>query len=107
MEAQFSPVNAILCDDFDGDGFKDLLLAGNEYQADVMTGRYDASYGCFLKGIGKKLFETIRPESSGFIINGDVKDLAMLRTFTGDKIILAAVNNDTLRVFKVNTPFKK
>ena len=107
MEAQFSPVNAILCDDFDGDGFKDLLLAGNEYQADVMTGRYDASYGCFLKGIGKKLFEAIRPASSGFIINGDVKDLAMLRTFNGDKMILAAVNNDTLRVFKVNTPIKK
>ena len=32
MEAQFSPVNAIICDDIDNDGFKDLLLAGNEYQ---------------------------------------------------------------------------
>ena len=52
VEAQFAPVNAIICDDLDNDGFKDLLLAGNEYQTDVITGRYDASYGCFLKGKG-------------------------------------------------------
>ena len=50
VEAQFSPVNAIICDDLDNDGIKDLLLAGNEYQMEVMMGRYDASYGCFLKG---------------------------------------------------------
>ena len=50
MEAQFAPVNAIVCNDLDGDGIKDILLAGNEYQTEVMTGRYDASYGCFLKG---------------------------------------------------------
>ena len=56
MEAQFAPVNAIICDDLDNDGFKDLLLAGNEYQTNVMTGRYDASYGCFLKGGADKKF---------------------------------------------------
>jgi len=44
VEAQFAPVNAIVCEDLDNDGFKDLLLAGNEYQTEVMTGRYDASY---------------------------------------------------------------
>jgi hypothetical protein len=31
-EAQFAPVNAIVCADMDGDGIKDILLAGNEYQ---------------------------------------------------------------------------
>jgi hypothetical protein len=35
VEAQFAPVNAIICDDLDNDGYKDLLLAGNEYQTDV------------------------------------------------------------------------
>ena len=40
---------------------KILLLAGNEYQAEVMTGRYDASYGCFLKGSGKKNFTPLLP----------------------------------------------
>ena len=54
MEAQFAPVNAIICNDIDGDGYKDLILAGNDYQSDVMTGRYDASYGCFLRVAAKK-----------------------------------------------------
>jgi hypothetical protein len=95
-------VNAIICDDLDNDGYKDLLLAGNEYQAEVMTGRYDASYGLFLKGDNKKEFAPVLPVKSGFIIRGDVKDLSLLRLPGGDKLVLAAVNNDLLRVFRVN-----
>jgi len=102
IQAQFAPVNAIICDDLDSDGFKDLLLAGNEYQADVMTGRYDASYGCFLRGSRRKIFQSISPVESGFILRGDVKDMALIRSSKGGKIILAAVNNDSLRVFQIN-----
>ena len=102
MEAQFSPVNAIICDDLDNDGIKDLLLAGNEYQADVITGRYDASYGCFLRGGPQNTYTPVSPALSGFIVRGDVKDMAVVRLSNSQKIILAAVNNDTLRVFKVN-----
>ena len=101
VEAQFAPVNAIICDDLDNDGFKDLLLAGNEYQTEVVTGRYDASFGCFLKGNNKKSFETMPPSVSGFIVKGDVKDMAVIPSAKGEKIILVAVNNDALRVFKV------
>ena len=101
LEVQYSPVNAILCDDFDGDGLKDLLLAGNEYQAEVMTGLYDASYGSFLKGTpGKERFIPVPPRQSGFFLKGDVKDLAMIRLATGKRLIIAAVNNDTMRVFR-------
>ncbi len=102
MEAQFAPVNAIICDDLDNDGFKDLLLAGNEYQTNVMTGRYDASYGCFLKGGADKKFKSVSPAKSGFVLDGDVKSMALIRLKNGEKIILAAVNNDSLRVFSVN-----
>jgi hypothetical protein len=102
MEAQFAPVNAILCDDFDNDGNMDLLLAGNEYQSDVMTGRYDASYGCFLKGSSKNVFQFVPNVVSGFKLNGDVKDMAIIRTAKNEKRIIVAVNNDSLRVFKVN-----
>jgi hypothetical protein len=102
LEAQFAPVNAIICDDLDNDGNKDLLLAGNEYQAEVMTGRYDASYGLFLKGNGKKVFVPVSPVKSGFIVKGDVKDMALLQLSNGEKIILAAVNNDSLRTFRIN-----
>lgn len=102
VEAQFAPVNAILCDDLDNDGYKDLLLAGNEYQAEVTRGRYDASYGCFLCGGPNKSFTSIPSTESGFILNGDVKDMSLI-SFPGDKkILLVAVNNDSLRVFRIN-----
>jgi len=101
VEAQFSPVNAIICDDLDNDGFKDLLLAGNEYQAEVMTGRYDASYGCFLRGNSNGSFVPVPPASSGFILNGDVKDMSLIQLLNGQKILLAAVNNDAMSVFRI------
>ena len=107
VEAQFAPVNAIVCDDLDNDGFKDLLLAGNEYQAEVITGRYDASFGCFLRGNSNKTFTSVPPVKSGFILKGDVKDMSLIRLSDGQKIILAAVNNDSLRVFRVDAVSKK
>jgi hypothetical protein len=100
--AQFAPVNAILCDDMDGDGITDLLLAGNEYQTEVMTGRYDASYGCFLRGNARKGFEAIPPARSGFVVRGDVKDLALVWNRVGEKMVVVAINNDSLRVMGIN-----
>jgi enediyne biosynthesis protein E4 len=106
QEAQFSPVNVIVCDDFNNDGYKDLLLAGNEYQAEVMTGIYDASYGCFLLGNIKNSFTPVSPAKSGFIINGDVRDMALIHLPGGTKLLLAAVNNDLLRVFRIKADNK-
>jgi len=38
---------------------------------------------------------------SGFIIKGDVKNMALIKLSNGEKLILAAVNNDSMRVFKI------
>ncbi len=102
IEAQFAPVNAIICDDFDNDGVKDLLLAGNDFQTEVVTGRYDASYGCLLKGKTNKSFMDVPLTKSGFIIKGAVMDMKSLQLSDGKRIILAAVNDDSLRVFNLN-----
>ena len=101
VEAQFAPVNAIICEDLDMDGIKDILLAGNEYQAEVLGGRYDASYGSFLKGTAAKTFSSVPGRHSGFSIQGAVKDMALISVADGTKRVLVAVNNDSLRVFKV------
>jgi len=97
VEAQFAPVNAIIAHDLDGDGKLDLLLVGNEYQAEVMTGRYDASYGLFLKGKGDGSF---LPVTAGFFIKGDVKDLKLIKNGKGDDLILAAINDEQMRIFR-------
>jgi enediyne biosynthesis protein E4 len=100
-EAQFAPINSIICDDVDGDGYTDLIMAGNEYQSEVMTGRYDASYGLFLKGNKNKNFQFIPARKSGFVVDGDVKDLKLMYLNNHEKVLLVAVNNDSLRVFKI------
>ncbi|MET0637992.1 MAG: VCBS repeat-containing protein [Chitinophagaceae bacterium] len=102
VEAQFSPVNAIICEDLDQDGIKDLVLAGNEYQAEVMTGMYDASYGSFLRGNRNKTFTSVPQYQSGLLLNGDIKDLSLIRLANGERILIAAVNNDSMRVLKIN-----
>lgn len=47
--AQNSIVHDIATEDFDNDGFNDLLLVGNSYEISTQLGRMDASHGVFLK----------------------------------------------------------
>lgn len=101
-EAQMAPVNAIICTDIDNDGINDLILAGNEYQAEVFSGRYDASFGCFLKGTLNNKFLFVQGRKSGLILEGDVKDLEMLNTANGDRLLVAAINSQPLKVLRIN-----
>jgi enediyne biosynthesis protein E4 len=102
-QAQFAPVNAILCADVDQDGRVDLLLAGNEYQAEVMRGRYDASYGCLLKGNGhaKDRFTYSPGADNGLLLQGDIKNMALINSTRGYRLLLAAANDDSLQVYKI------
>ena len=102
VEAQFAPVNAILAKDLDGDGNIDLLIGGNEYQTEVSTGRYDASYGLLLKGNGKGSFLPVKPTRSGYIVDGDVKNMSIIKAGTKQEFLLVAVNNDSLKCFRIN-----
>ena len=96
FETQFSTVNAILADDFDGDGVKDVALGGNFYEMQPSIGRFDASYGSILRGDGRGNFTPIQPTQSGFILRGAVRDIKKV----GSKIVVVA-NNETLQVFEV------
>ena len=54
-----------------------------------------------MKGSKNKTFQVVPPTRSGFIVDGDVKDMALLPLSNNEKILLLAVNNDSLRVFKI------
>jgi hypothetical protein len=99
--AQEAPVNAIVCDDVNRDGNTDVILGGNEYEANVMPGRYDASYGLLLTGNSKRNFTSISPVASGLILDGNIKDLRLI-TVGKQKILLSAVNDSRMKVFSVN-----
>ena len=78
--AQVAPVNTIVCNDINNDGKMDIIIAGNEYQANVVSGRYDASYGLLLTGNGNGVFAPVEPATSGLIMDGDVKDMKIIST---------------------------
>ncbi|MES2731129.1 MAG: VCBS repeat-containing protein [Bacteroidota bacterium] len=99
IEAQFSPVMAILATDVDKDGQKDLLLSGNFFAATPAFGRYDASYGLLLRGEGNNNFTPVRPVQSGFVVSGEARDMKLIQTTRGPLIIVAK-NNQPLQVFK-------
>jgi hypothetical protein len=101
VEAQFSPVYAILADDIDKDGNIDLLLGGNQYRVKPEVGRYDASYGTLLKGDGKGKFKAVPNKDCGLMIDGEVRDIRRIKV-GNDNLILVARNNDTPIFLKVN-----
>ncbi len=99
LEAQLSPVYAILPQDFDGDGKMDLLLGGNLYNVKPEMGRYDASFGCLLKGRGDGTFEYIPPKVSGLRLVGQVRDFAVVKS-GGQRLLLVARNDAEMQVFR-------
>ncbi len=99
-EAQVSPVYAILVDDFDGDGISDILFGGNLYNAKPETGRYDASYGTFLKGMGNMQFRAVPAREIGFNVIGEIREMTFIN-ISGKKKIAIARNNDTIRIIDV------
>ncbi|MDN5204279.1 VCBS repeat-containing protein [Fulvivirgaceae bacterium BMA10] len=102
-KAQFSTINGIVCNDFDEDGYNDLLIAGNNLDVEVETTRADASIGYFLKGNQDQGFIAVEYEKSGVYLPYNVKDLQMIRIgreqITG---ILVSSGNDNLRLLIKN-----
>ncbi|MDX1531644.1 MAG: hypothetical protein R3362_08970, partial [Rhodothermales bacterium] len=93
-EAQFAPVYALLARDFDGDGRRDLLLAGNFTGVRPDRGREDASYGLLLRQSAPGQFEAADLTESGLGIEGEVRALAPLRRADGARVLLVARNDD-------------
>jgi len=102
--AQISAVFGSVYDDFDKDGFMDIVIAGNLYNSEIKTVRNDAGQGLFLKGDGNGEFTPVRGYDSGLYIPGDVKKLKYIRLGEGSsarKGVIAGINNDFVRLIAV------
>ena len=105
IEAQVGPINTISVLDIDKEGNKAILVAGNEYQAEVSAGRYDASYGLVLKAGKSGKLKVVGPSQSGLAIDGTVKHIKVLSNNNNPAWVLVAVNNDSLQCLRVNQKF--
>lgn len=100
-EAQFAPVNRILLADLNNDKKTDLIIAGNMYETEVETPRYDAGNGLVLLGNGDGTFKPVNAVKSGFFAPKNVKDMQFVSLADGTRLIVVANNNDALQVFKL------
>ncbi|HNV28205.1 MAG TPA: VCBS repeat-containing protein [Cyclobacteriaceae bacterium] len=99
IEAQLSPVYGIAVSDYDGDGNEDIVLGGNQYRSKPEVGRYDASYGVYLKGDGNGGFKNLPAEQSGIWIRGEVRDMLTIKS-RKENLLLISVNSDSLKIYK-------
>ena len=95
--AQNSPVYAILAEDFNHDGKKDLLLMGNNSKFRLRIGKVDANTGLMLLNKGNFKFESLSPQQSGVYVRGDVRSVKRV----GEKI-LVGVCEEKVQEFLMN-----
>ncbi|GAB3962390.1 VCBS repeat-containing protein [Spirosoma harenae] len=99
MLAQVSKIFALQAIDIDQDGDLDVLGGGNFYGVSTYQGRYDASYGLVLRNNGKGSFTALSPVDSGFLLNGEIRDIRPIRTGQ-ELLILVARNGAGLQMFR-------
>jgi len=101
---QVSPIKKMIVQDFNGDGYPDVLVGGNDYTYNVSTGYYDANKGIVLlnKGKnqenGKPVFDVLSPGKSGILLQGMVESLLYLKGDTS--LIVAGFNRAKTTVFE-------
>lgn len=100
-KVQFSAVNGMITDDFDGDGNLDVLINGNDYGTEVLVGQFDASNGLLLKGNGHGDFTALSFAESGIFIPGNGKAIVKLRSAKGNYLVAASQNRGPLKVFEL------
>jgi len=101
IQAQMAPVNGIVLKDVNNDDKMDIVIAGNMYQAEVETQRYDAGTGGIFLNKGNQEFTYLSPVESGFSAPDDVKDVQAITI--GNQQGLIVTNNDgALQLFRLN-----
>ena len=99
FETQVSAIFAIDAQDFNGDGFPDLFLVGNNYEISTQLGRLDASHGTVLINDKKGFFQTYKNEIPD--ISGAARDIEEI-CINGELHLIVTFNNSTPTILKIN-----
>lgn len=99
---QMSCVCGISCADINQDGYLDLIMGGNNFEFKPQYSRLDANYGTILLGKDSLNFEWQNYDESGFFVKDEVKHIEQIKDKNGKRFIIAAINNNKLKVFSLN-----
>ncbi len=97
-ECQVAPIEDMLLDDIDNDGWMDVLLVGNDETAESTYGKQDAMTGMVLKN-KKGRFVPISSNQSGFYVPNQSNSIVKLKT-ANEKLIMVSQYNGEVLVFK-------
>ena len=101
LQAQFSKVNAIVTDDFTGDGIADIFIAGNFFPYRLQLGRSDAGLGLLLKGKTGGGYEVADAAATGAYADGDVRGVVQVKNKAGERLLVIAKNDAAVQVLKL------
>ncbi|HPE97766.1 MAG: VCBS repeat-containing protein [Chitinophagales bacterium] len=93
-EAQISVLFGMVVDDFNNDGYMDILAQGNFYNTEIEITRHDAGTGILLLNNGKGKFSPERSISSGFRNDGDAKGMATILVGAKNQPVYLLGNSD-------------
>ncbi|MEZ7496908.1 VCBS repeat-containing protein [Leeuwenhoekiella aequorea] len=101
-QVQLSCVCDIITADLNKDGLADLIMAGNNFEYKPQYSQLDANYGSVLLNSGDANYKWQNYNDSGFFIKGEVKHLAKFKDKAGNSFIIAAINNEKPKIFKID-----
>jgi len=99
FEAQMSPIVGFAIADADGDGKPEVIAAGNLYDMEVETTRYDAGQGAIMSW-SPDGWVCHNPRETGFYAGGNIRALKPINV-GNKKAVLLARGNDVLSLFEV------
>ena len=102
QNVQLSCVCGITCADINNDGNLDLIMGGNDFEFKPQFSRLDANYGSVLLGNGLMDFEWQDYNTSGFYVRDEIKHLKQFKDNKGKIFMVAAINNNTPKIFQLN-----
>ncbi len=101
VDAQLSPIVGFSVTDINGDGKPEVIGAGNLYDTEVETTRYDAGQGVIMSYADGK-WKCHTPLETGFYANGNIRAVKAIKA--GDKdAVLCARSNGGLSMYMVGS----
>ncbi len=100
-ELQMAPLYGFATADFNKNGDLDVLAVGNFYGNQVKIGKLDASYGHFMTlNENKTSWNPIAPSLSGFSLQGEARDIQILKGPEDKNFVLVSRNDEGIEIFE-------
>lgn len=100
-EVQWSEQKIVWSGDLNNDGWVDLIMGGNQYEAKPELGINAASFGTVLINDKSGNFEVLGFEDSGFFEKGQIRDILSMK-ISGVQHIIVLKNSAKASVYKLN-----